>query len=64
MKDDGLDYLAQQMRIKQRRNLTPLALRQARSAPLPPTLEVLQGIGGTTVYRSRLGCRVTESGER
>jgi len=30
--------------------------------PPPGNVQVLNGIGGTTVYRSSIGCRVTESG--
>lgn len=61
-----MDYLAQQMKKRQKRGpgRLLLVLKQSPSTPLPSHIEVLQGVGGTTVYRTRLGARVTESGER
>lgn len=45
-------------------HLTPKVLRQSRNTPLRRGVEVLQGIGGTTVVRWKARCPVTEAAGR
>lgn len=37
-------------------------LGRRNTQPQPANVTVLKGVNGTTVYRSSIGCRVTESG--
>lgn len=37
-------------------------LGRRNTQPVPANVTVLQGIGGTTVFRSSIGSRITESG--
>lgn len=57
MKNDGMDYLAQQMQKRRKSGPGRLlrVLDASRSTPFPPNVEVLQGVGGTAVYRVKFG---------